>query len=88
MTLSIEEIKSLDLVEILTRHYGMNFKKVGNQHVALSPFTQETEPSFFVNYVDGHWLFKDFSSGHGGSFIDFVRIKENVSEVNDAIQHI
>jgi len=25
---------------------------------------------------DGHWLFKDFSSGHGGSIFDFVQIKE------------
>jgi DNA primase len=56
--------------------------------VALSPYTQETEPSFFVNYVDGHWLFKDFSSGYGGSIIDFVQIKEKVSRVNDAIQYI
>lgn len=88
MALSIEQMKSLDMVGFLTRVYGLEFKKVGNEYVALSPFTQETKPSFFVHHVDGHWLFKDFSSGHGGSLIDFVRIKENFHEVSEVLAHI
>jgi len=87
--LNVEEIKSLNMVEVLNRHYGMNFQITGGQHVSLSPFTSESNPSFHVRQAqDGHWLFKDFSSGHGGSLIDFVLIKEGFSEVSEALGHI
>jgi DNA primase len=88
MGLSIEDIKSLDLAELLSVYYGMHFKRVGNEYVTTSPFNEEMEPSFFVRKLNGHWLFKDFSSGHGGSIIDFVQIKENLNEAKDAIIHI
>lgn len=88
MGLSIEEIKSLDLAELLSVYYGMHFKRVGNEYVTTSPFNEEMEPSFFVRKLNGHWLFKDFSSGYGGSIIDFVQIKENLNEAKDAIIHI
>jgi DNA primase len=88
MAISIEQMKSLDMVGLLTRFYGLEFKKVGTEYVAFSPFRQEKEPSFFVRHVDGHWLFKDFSSGHGGSLIDFILIKENFHEVSEVLVHI
>ena len=84
-----EGIKRLSMVELLSRHYGMEFRKVGGHYVSLSPFTAEKKPSFIVRqHKDGHWLFKDFSSGKGGSIIDFVLLKEGVSDVSKAIQHI
>ena len=88
MGIRVEDVKGLDLVEFLTDHYGMRFHPAGEAHVSLSVFTQETEPSFFVRRVDGHWLFKDFSSGHAGSIIDFVLVKEGLSEVSAALRHI
>ena len=88
MTMNLEQIKSVDMVGLLTRLYGMEFEKVGAEYVAFSPFQQETKPSFFVRQVDGRWLFKDFSSGHGGSLIDFVQIKENIEEVSAGIAHL
>jgi hypothetical protein len=93
--LGIEEIKRLNMVEFLSRHYGLNFSKVGvggvsagGQYRCLSPFNDEHNPSFLVREVDGHWLFKDFSSGHGGSLIDFVLFKENFGSVGEALSHI
>lgn len=83
-----EDIKGINLVEFLTRHYGMRFSSRGHEYVSLSSFTCEREPSFYVRQVDGRWLFKDFSSGHGGSIIDFVLIKEGFSEVAEALGHI
>lgn len=88
MELSIEEIKSLDLAKLLSMHYGMQFKRVGNEYIAISPFKEETNASFFIKQQGSHWLFKDFSSGYGGSFIDFVQIKENLNTAKEALIHI
>lgn len=85
---SIEEIKSVNMIEFLTHHYGMKFSPSGTQYVCLSPFTNEQKPSFSVGYYNGHWLFKDFSSGYGGSLIDFVVLKENSPNVSEALAYL
>lgn len=87
-------VKRLDMVEFLNRYYGLDFSnsmshsKFGRQYCCLSPFTKERRGSFFVREVDGHWLFKDFSSGYGGSLIDFILLKEGFSQVSEALNHI
>jgi hypothetical protein len=97
--LEIEEVKRLNMVDFLSRHYGLDFSK-GDvsahsggqggqcQYCCLSPFKEERKPSFFVREVEGHWLFKDFSSGHGGSLIDFVLLKEGFAHVWEALSYI
>ena len=90
----VEYVKRLDMVDFLSRYYGLDFSnsmshgKVGRQYCCLSPFTKERRGSFFVREVDGHWLFKDFSSGYGGSLIDFVLLKEGFSQVPEALNYI
>ena len=86
--LSIEEIKSLHMVEFLTHQYGLCFLPLGNQYVCRSPFTEEQKPSLIVGQFQGHWLFKDFSSGHGGSLIDFVLLKENFCNVAQTLAYL
>lgn len=87
--LKIEDVKKINLVDILSSNYGMQFKRTGGEYVCLSPFVEEANPSFFVRQAqDGHWLFKDFSSGYGGSLIDFILKKEGFSEVSQALDHI
>jgi transposase-like protein len=102
--LGVEEVKRLNMVDFLSRHYGLAFSNGGVfasahsggpgqgggqvQFCCLSPFKEESNPSFFVREVDGHWLFKDFSSGHGGSLIDFVLIKEGFGNVREALSYI
>jgi len=87
--MDIGKIKCLDMVDFLNQHYGISFQSSGSGYVSVSPFTNEKNPSFVVRQLDdGHWLFKDFSSGNGGSLIDFVLLKEGYSEVYDAIKHI
>jgi DNA primase len=88
MVKNIEDIKQIDLVEFLSTHYGMRFSPHGNSYVSLSAFTEEKKPSFFVRQVGDRWLFKDFSSGQGGSIIDFVLLHEGLSDVSDALMHI
>ena len=94
----IEEVKGLNMVDFLSCHYGLDFSvsgtgvelqgHSGRNYCCLSPFKQEGNASFFVRQVDGHWLFKDFSSGHGGSLIDFILLKEGLVEVSEALSYI
>ncbi len=91
-TPGIEYVKGLDMVDFLSRHYGLDFCDHGgagrDQPCCLSPFKEERNASFFVREIDGHWLFKDFSGGCGGSLIDFVLYKEGFGEVSEALRHI
>ena len=89
MSNELEYLKRLNMVEILSSYYNLQFTHKGSADVCLSPFTNESVASFFVRPgSDGHWLFKDFSSGHGGSIIDFILLKENISEVSQAAAHL
>ncbi len=84
-----EALKATSLIAVLETHYGAVFQRRGSQHVCLSPLGEEREPSFFVRQCrDGHWVFKDFSSGLGGSLIDFVMYKEGFTEVGAALAHL
>ncbi len=70
---TLEQIKRADMCEVLSRAYGMEFTHQHGAWSALSPFCSEQHASFHVKRAeDGHWLFKDFSAGLGGSLIDFV----------------
>ncbi|GAB6909487.1 hypothetical protein DESC_520023 [Desulfosarcina cetonica] len=77
--MNLEEIKNQNLADILSANYGLKFRRSGQGYVCRSPFTEDRNPSFHVRLVDCHWLFKDFSSGHGGSIIDFIRLAEGIS---------
>ncbi len=84
----IETLKRLDLVAFLSRIYGLVFTRQGATFACLSPFSEETRRSFFVRQVNGHWLFKDFSSGLGGSIFDFIQARENLSEFSEALSFL
>jgi hypothetical protein len=86
--LSVEGLKQVDLVAFLARHYGLEFRRQGDAYACCSPFTEERKPSFFVRLVDGHWLFKDFSSGAGGSIFDFVQMKEQLGSFSNALAFV
>lgn len=85
MDCSVEALKRVNLVEFLWRHYGLQFQRRGAAFACRSPFTEESSPSFFVRLVDGHWLFKDFSGGTGGTIFDFVRMKEKLGSFSEAL---
>ena len=48
----------------------VDLKKNGANYKGLSPFTDEKTPSFVVSPAKQIW--KDFSSGKGGTFIGFL----------------
>ena len=73
---TIEEIRNrLDIVDVISDF--VTLKKSGQNYKALSPFSNEKSPSFFV--VPGKGIFKDFSSGKGGDAITFVMEHEKMS---------
>jgi len=86
-SLGIEYVKGLNMVDFLSRHYDLDFSG-DTAPRCISPFKEESSASFFVREIDGHWLFKDFAGGYGGSLIDFVLYKEGFSEVSQALGHI
>ena len=85
---NIEELKRVNLADFLTEHYGMAFRVAGSSFCAFSPFCEETKPSFFVWFDDGHWLFKDFAAQLSGTIIDFVLRKENLADVSSALRRL
>ncbi|MBK0381279.1 DNA primase [Mucilaginibacter segetis] len=61
-------MESTDIVEVIGEF--VQLKKRGANYVGLSPFSNERTPSFTVSPAKG--IFKDFSSGKGGSAITFL----------------
>ena len=88
MSISVEALKQLNLVVFLREHYGLECQRVGSGYMMSSPFAADRQPSFSVREQAGRWLFKDFSSGLGGSIIDLVRALENLTDAGQAIRRI
>lgn len=55
----------------------VNLKKSGSSYKGLSPFSDERSPSFMVS--PAKQIFKDFSSGKGGSVVTFLMEHEQMS---------
>lgn len=72
---SVEQIKSrLNIMDVVENYVKLT--KAGKNFKALSPFTNERTPSFFVSPDQG--LYYCFSSGKGGDMFTFVQEMEGV----------
>jgi DNA primase len=75
---TIDEVKNrVDIVDVIGDF--VTLKRSGQNYKALSPFSNEKTPSFYV--VPAKGIFKDFSSGKGGDAITFVMEHEGMSYV-------
>ncbi len=73
---TIEEIKNrIDIIDVVSDF--ITLKRSGQNYKALSPFSNEKTPSFYV--VPSKGIFKDFSSGKGGDAITFVMEHEGMA---------
>ena len=72
---AVEEVKSRLSIEDVVSEY-VQLKRAGRNFKGLSPFTNEKTASFIVSPEKQIW--KDFSSGKGGSMFDFVMEVEGV----------
>ncbi len=73
----------MDIVEVVGDF--VQLKKSGSSYKALSPFTTEKTPSFFV--VPSKGIFKCFSSGKGGDAITFIQEVDGLSYV-EALKYL
>ena len=81
---TIQEIKDrLDIVEVVGDFVSL--KKSGSSYKALSPFSSEKTPSFFVS--PSKQIFKCFSTGKGGDAIEFLKEIESLSYI-EAIKYL
>jgi DNA primase len=81
---TIDEVKNrMDIIDVISDF--VTLKKSGTNYKALSPFTSEKTPSFFV--VPAKGIFKDFSSGKGGDAVTFVMEHEGMSYI-EAIRYL
>ena len=83
----IQSFKKLSLPDIL-RSYSIPLKSKGpnsgsasspQSFMALCPFHDDKEPSLSISQKDDVWLWHCFGCRKGGTVIDFVRQKENLS---------
>lgn len=72
---AVDEVKNRLSIEDVIGEY-VSLKRAGRNYKALSPFTNERTPSFIVSPEKQIW--KDFSSGKGGSVFDFVMEVEGI----------
>ena len=81
---TIDDIKmAMDIAEVVGDF--VNLKKSGSSFKALSPFTAEKTPSFYV--VPSKGIFKCFSSGKGGDAITFVMEVDGLSYI-EALKYL
>ncbi len=81
---TIQDIKNrIDIVEVIGDF--VTLKKVGGNYRALSPFTNEKTPSFYVS--PSKEIFKCFSTGKGGDAIAFVMEVEGINYI-EALKYL
>jgi len=84
MKVDFEAIKAAtDIVRVIAS-YGVQFKKSGRDYIALCPFHTEQTPSFQV--TPAKRLFHCFGCEAKGNVIQFVAMKEGLSEREAAVK--
>jgi len=73
----------MDIVDVVGDF--LTLKRSGSSYKALSPFSNEKTPSFYV--VPSKGIFKDFSSGKGGDAITFIQEMDGLSYI-DALKYL
>ena len=73
---TVDAILQATIIEEVVGDF-VQLKKSGTSMRGMSPFTNEKTPSFYV--VPGKGIFKDFSSGKGGSAVTFLMEHEKLS---------
>ena len=81
-----EKLKTID-AEIVLNTLGLPYKKTGDRLMALAAYRDENTASISIQKRGGKWLWKDFGSGKGGSWIDLVMSALNLNYV-DAIKFL
>lgn len=82
--MNIEQAKLVTLTNILSSLGYKPSRKREKRYFYLSPFRNETIPSFLVNLETNTWY--DFGMSAGGDVIDFVRHYAHIENVSNALK--
>ena len=66
-----EKLKTIEAETVLNT-LGLHYEKTGDRLMALASYREENTASISIQKRNGKWLWKDFGSGKGGSWIDLV----------------
>ena len=81
-----EKLKTID-AEIVLNTLGLPYKKTGDGLMALAAYRDENTASISIQQRYGKWLWKDFGSGKGGTWIDLVMAVKDLNYL-DAIKFL
>lgn len=66
-----EKLKTIEAETVLNM-LGLPYEKTGDRLMALASYRDENTASISIQKRNGKWLWKDFGSGKGGSWIDLI----------------
>ena len=78
--ISAEKLKTIDAETVLNA-LKLPHKKTGDRFMALATYRDENTESISIQKRGGKWLWKDFGSGKGGSWIDLVMVTKNLNYI-------
>ncbi len=81
-----EKLKTID-AEIILNFLGLPYRITGDRIMATAAYRDENTASISIQERYGKWLWKDFGSGCGGSWIDLVMTVKNLDFL-DAIKFL
>jgi 5S rRNA maturation endonuclease (ribonuclease M5) len=81
-----EKLKTIEADTVLNM-LGLSYEKTGDRLMTLASYRDENTASISIQKRNGKWLWKDFGSGKGGSWIDLVMFALNLSYI-DAIKFL
>ena len=81
-----EKLKTID-AEVILNFLGLPYRKTGDRIIATATYRDENTASISIQERYGKWLWKDFGSGNGGSWIDLVMAVKDLDYL-DAIKFL
>jgi DNA primase len=81
-----EELKSIDMLRVISHYGGLSVQKKGISYLAICPFHSENTPSFSVDIRKNR--FKCFGCGVYGSNIDYLLLYNGLDNTSDNIQTV
>ncbi|MHB1661115.1 MAG: toprim domain-containing protein [bacterium] len=72
-----ERLKTID-PEIILNTLGIQYKRTGSRLMATAEYRGEQSPSISIQEKNGRYLWLDFGTGKGGSWIDLIMAAKNI----------
>ena len=81
-----EKLKAIN-PEIILNALDISYKRTGSRLMATATYREEQTPSISIQEKNGRYLWIDFGTGQGGSWIDLVMAVKDLNYI-DAIKFL